>query len=76
MKRISTPLEITACMLMSILGLYLLYRGTIDQTAAILISGAVCFPLGVFLLVPAVRSFRWHRQMMRNSRLNQETNLH
>jgi hypothetical protein len=75
MKRVSTPLEITGCLLMSILGLYLLYKGTTDQAAAVLISGAVCFPLGLTLLVPAVRSFRWHRQMLRDSRWNQKPNL-
>lgn len=75
MKRVATPLEILGCVLMLILGLFLLYDGTTNQAAAILIGGAICLTLGVTLLVPAVRNFRWHRRMLRDSSLDRETNL-
>lgn len=75
MKRVATPLEIIGCVLMLILGLFLLYEGTINQAVAILIGATICLPLGVALLVPAVRNFRWHRQMLRDSSLDQKTNL-
>lgn len=76
MKRVATPLEIIGCVLMLVVGLFLLYLGTIDQAVAILIAGAICFPLGVTLLVPAIRNFRWHRQMLRDSRTDRHANSH
>lgn len=75
MKRVATPLEILGCVLMLILGLFLLYDGTINQAPAILIGGAICLTLGVTLLVPAVRNFRWHRRMLHDSLPDQKTDL-
>jgi hypothetical protein len=65
MRRVPTPLEITGYATLSFLGLYMLYRGMTDQMAAALIGGALCLTLGVTTLVSAIRTFLWHRQMLR-----------
>jgi len=70
MRRIATFFEIIVSVTLFILGLYLLYVGSSNQSvseAAILIGGAVCLTLGVMTLVSAVRSILWHRRMLRHS---------
>ena len=71
MKR-ATPLEVAVCASLLLIGLYMVYKGTADQSAGLMIGGAVSSALGVIALVTAVRALRWHRQMLRESAQNQE----
>ena len=70
MRWVPAPLEIAATAILSILGLFMLYIGTTYQRTGVLISGALCLPLGATTLVVAVRNALWHRRMMRKSNLN------
>ena len=75
MRRVATPLEIAGYAALSILGLYMLYRGMTGQVVTLLIGGALCLTLGEIALVPAIRTFLWHRQMLRQSPSNKEIKL-
>lgn len=67
MKRVPTSLEITGLLALSILGLYLLYIGTTEQSSASLIGGAACFALGVATLLFAIKNSLSNRQMFRHA---------
>jgi hypothetical protein len=70
MRRISTFFEIILSATLLVLGLYMLYEGSLNKSAsesAILIGGAVCFTLAVMTLFSAIRSILWHRRMVRRS---------
>jgi hypothetical protein len=70
MKRLATLLEILLSALLLVAGIYLLYEGTsskLTSAPAILIGGAVCFTMSVMTLASALRSFVWHRRMLRRS---------
>lgn len=69
MRRIPTLFEIILAAALTFVGVYLLYQGYFDKSAAgnglVLIGGAVCFMTGVATLIPAVRALLWHRRMLR-----------
>jgi hypothetical protein len=72
-KRIWTLFEIFLSATLLISGLYMLHEAASNKSpneAAILIGGAVCFALGLMILVSAVRSILWHRMMVRHSMPN------
>jgi hypothetical protein len=73
MRWVPAPFEIAATAILSILGLLMLYVGTTNQQTGVLISGALCLPLGATTLVVAVRNALWHRRMMRESNWNHGT---
>jgi hypothetical protein len=65
--------EILGYAAVSVLGFFMLYRGTTDQVSTVLMGGAVCFILGVTGLVFAIRNVLWHRQMLRESLPSQKS---
>jgi ATP/ADP translocase len=70
MKRISTLFEVVLSAALLVAGLLMLYEGSSNKStseSAILIGGAVFFPLGVIATLSAIRSILWHRRMLRNS---------
>jgi len=70
MRRISTAFEVILSLTLLILGLYMLYEGSLNKSAsvtAILIGGAVCLTLSVMTLTSAVKSILWHRRMLRHA---------
>ena len=56
MRRPVAPLEITGCVALPILGIYMLHQGTTDQATGYVIGGAVCFTLSVTTLIFVIRS--------------------
>jgi hypothetical protein len=70
MKRVSTLFEIVLSATLLSLGLYMLHEGGSNRSPsapALLIGGAVCFTVSLMILVSAIRSFVWHRRMLRRS---------
>jgi hypothetical protein len=73
MRRITTAFEIILSATLLILGIFMLYEGSLNKStseAAILIGGAVFFTLSVMTLASAVKSILWHRRMLRHSMAN------
>jgi hypothetical protein len=73
MRRIPTFLDIIISATLLVVGLYLLYEGSLGKStneAATLIAGAVSFTLGLMTLISAVTSILWHRDMLRHGMPN------
>ena len=67
MRRVPAPLEITGYAGLVIAGLIMLYEGTTDQSAGLVVGGAFCITLGLLTLVYAIRNTLWHRGMLRGT---------
>lgn len=65
MRRPPSALALVAYASVSLLGLFLLYKGTTEQTMTFLMGGTVCLTLGIMALVLAIKSARWRRHMQR-----------
>lgn len=68
MRRVSTSFELTISATLLVLGLYMVYQGSLNSSpndAVILLGGAVCFSLSLVALGFAVPSILWHREMLR-----------
>jgi len=73
MRRISTLLEIILPSILLFTGGFMLYEASLNKSsndAAILVGGAACSSLSLTILVSAVRSLVWHRQMLRHAMPN------
>ena len=73
MRRIPAPTEIAGYAIFAILGLYMLYKATTGQNLTVLLAGTLCFVLGLMALIFGVRNAIWHRQMLRQSPLHQNS---
>lgn len=73
MRRLPTPIEIAGYASLSIFGLFMLYEGTSDNGILFLVGGACGVVLGALATVFAIRNFLWHREMLRQSTLDQDT---
>ena len=70
MRRISTLLEIILTSILLFTGGFMLYEASLNKSSnetAILVGGAACFSLSLTILVSAVKSLVWHRQMLRHA---------
>ncbi len=70
MRRISTLLEIILSSILLFTGGFMLYEASLNKSSnetAILVGGAACFSLSLTILVSAVKSLVWHRQMLRHA---------
>ena len=75
MRRVSTSFELTIAATLLVLGLYMLYEGSLNKSpndAVILVGGAVCFSLSLVALCFAVPSILWHREMLRRVKADNE----
>jgi hypothetical protein len=62
--------ELAMAAIFLVAGATLLYSGSVDRSitaGASLIGGAAFFSLGAVMVVSAVRSFLWHRRMIRHA---------
>jgi uncharacterized membrane protein len=75
MRSVPTSLEIVVYTVLSIAGLAMIYEGTTDQSAALLVSGALCITFGLLTLVYAIRNMLWHRRMLRQSATDEKLDL-
>jgi len=70
MRRISTSFEVVMVSVLVVVGLYLLYEGSVNRSAnesGSVIAGAAFLTLGAIALVSAVKSILWHRRMLRQT---------
>jgi len=67
MRNVPTPMEIIGYAVMSIAGFVMIYEGTTNQLAGLLLGGSLCITLGLITLVYAIKNALWHRNMLRRS---------
>lgn len=67
MRNVPTSLEIIAYAVFSIAGIVMIYEGTTNQLAGLLLGGSICITLGLITLVYAIKNALWHWGMLRRS---------
>ena len=67
MRNVPTSLEIIGYAVLSIAGFVMIYEGTTNQLAGLLLGGSICITLGLITLVYAIKNALWHWNMLRRS---------
>ena len=67
MRNVPTLLEIIGYAVLSIAGFVMIYEGTTNQVAGLLLGGSLCITLGLITLVCAIKNALWHWNMLHRS---------